>query len=133
MVGKDFCEGSVKHCLKKTIGQAKLSYDELLTALVEVEMVLNSRPITYVSSDDMDEPLTPSRLLIGRRIMSLPDDVTVDEGSDDKFNSAPYRVRHLNKTLNSFWTRWRKEYLLELREATTVVVVVHRFPLVTLL
>ena len=32
---------SVKRCLKKTIGQAKLSYDELLTAVVEVEMVLN--------------------------------------------------------------------------------------------
>ena len=95
---------SMKWCLKKTTGQAKLSYDELLTALVEVEMVLNSRPITYVSSDDMDEPITPSHLLVGQRIMSLPDDLTVDKGSDDEFNSAPNRVRHLNKTLNSFWT-----------------------------
>ena len=33
---------STKRCLRKIIGQAKLSYDELVTALTEVEMVLNS-------------------------------------------------------------------------------------------
>ena len=33
---------SVKRCLKKVLGLARLSYDELFTALVEVEGVLNS-------------------------------------------------------------------------------------------
>lgn len=33
---------SMKRCLRKIVGQAKLPYDELLTALTEVEMVLNS-------------------------------------------------------------------------------------------
>ena len=33
---------STKRCLRKIVGQAKLSYDELLTALTEVEIVLNS-------------------------------------------------------------------------------------------
>ena len=47
------------------MGQAKLSYYELLTVLMEVEMVLNFRPLTYVSADDFEEPLTPSHLLIG--------------------------------------------------------------------
>ena len=43
---------STKRCMQKALGQAKLSYDELLTALVEVELVLNSRPFTYISADD---------------------------------------------------------------------------------
>ena len=60
----------MKWCLNETIRQAKPSYDELLTTLVEVEMVLNLRPLTYmymyVSSDDMDEPLPPSHFLVAR-------------------------------------------------------------------
>ena len=34
---------SVKCCLQKTIGHAKLTYDELLTALTMVEMIVNLR------------------------------------------------------------------------------------------
>ena len=64
---------SVKRCLRKVIGKAKLSYDELMTTLVEVEATLNSRPISYLSSKDFEEPLTPSHLLIGLRIITLPD------------------------------------------------------------
>ena len=64
---------STKRCLRKVLGQAKFSHDELLTALIEIEMVLNSRPLTYISADDLDEPITPSHLLVGRRLMSYPD------------------------------------------------------------
>ena len=44
---------SVKRCLRKIIGQAKFTYDELNTALIEVEGIINSCPLTYVSSDDL--------------------------------------------------------------------------------
>ena len=49
--------GSTKKCLRKMIGQARLSFDEMNTAIVEVEMTLNSRPISYVSMEDPEEPL----------------------------------------------------------------------------
>ena len=39
---------SVKRCLKKTIGRARLTHDELTTAMTEVEMIVNSRPLSYV-------------------------------------------------------------------------------------
>ena len=57
---------SVKRCLKKTIGGAKLTYEELLTVTTETEMILNARPLSYVTSADVEEPLTPSHLLHGR-------------------------------------------------------------------
>ena len=116
---------SVKRSLRKTIGQAKFTYDELNTVLIEIEAILNSRPLTYVTSEDLEEPLTPSHLLIGRRILSLPDDLNyIDDGDEDfvvDSENLQRRTRHLNNVINHFWKRWTKEYLLELRNA-------HRYP-----
>ena len=56
---------STKRCLKKMVGRSRLSLDELNTVLAEVEAIINSRPLSYISSDDLEEPLTPSHLLTG--------------------------------------------------------------------
>ena len=40
---------------KKTIGQARMSYDELVTIVAEVEITLNSRPLTFVCAKVLDE------------------------------------------------------------------------------
>ena len=62
-----------KRCLKKMIERAKLSYDELVTAVIEVEAVINSRPLSYMVADDLEQSLTPAYLLVGQRLLSLPD------------------------------------------------------------
>ena len=63
--------GSVKRCLRKASGNSRLSKDELLTVLVEIEGTLNSRPLTYEYNEAETETLTPSHLIFGRRIKSL--------------------------------------------------------------
>ena len=63
---------SIKRCLKKILRYARLSYEKLLTYLIRVEEVLNSRPLTYVYPEQ-DEQLTPSHLVFGRRILTVPD------------------------------------------------------------
>ena len=55
----------MKRCLKKIIGQARMTYDDLSTLIIEVEAIFNSRPLTYISTEDTIEPLTPSHLIIG--------------------------------------------------------------------
>eukprot|EP00731_Ephydatia_muelleri_P026680 Em0018g780a len=92
----------------------------------EIEAVLNSRPLSYVSGDDMEEPITPSHLIVGHRILNLPDDLSfVCDLDDDEFTlnaiQVTHRVKHLNNVLNHFWKRWRKEYLSGLREAHAYV------------
>ena len=99
---------------------ARLTYDELLTALVEVEMVLNSRSLTVVSADDLEEPLTPSHLIIGHRLRDVPDLQCINVDPDEEFeldsDVATKRARYLDRTISQFWHRWRKEYLVGLRE-----------------
>ena len=113
---------STKRCLRKTVGQARLNYDELPTAVTEVESIINSRSLSYISSDDFEEPLTPSHFLTGRRILSFPDRLCHQHDTDDEDYGATHerltrRLNHLNTVLNQFWKKWRQEYLLELREA----------------
>ena len=81
-------------------------------------MVLNCRPISYVSSEDLEEPLTPAHLIIGQRISALPEvNVHPDEDFEVSQSDLSRRARHLNMVLSHFWKRWRAEYLLELRNA----------------
>ena len=115
-------ERMVQRCLRKTVGQASLTHDELLTAVTEIESIINSRPLSYVSAGDVEEPLTPSHLLIGRRVLNLPDHLRHlcdpgDEDFDVDSTQLTKRMKHLNNTLNHFWKRWRSEHLAELRES----------------
>ena len=58
----------VKSQLKIQLGNARVTIDELLTILLEIERVLNNRPITYDNLTDLDKCLTPNNLLFGRRL-----------------------------------------------------------------
>ena len=40
-----------KECLKRVIGRSSLTFDELHTLLIEVEGVINARPLTYIYND----------------------------------------------------------------------------------
>ena len=85
------------------------------STIVEVKCTLNSRPLTYEYDEVGEEVLTPSHLIFGRRISSLPD--LVDEPEEDT-GGREYsaRFKYLSNRLEHFWNRWRKEYLTSLRE-----------------
>lgn len=111
---------SVKRCLYKILRNARVTSEELYTVLTEIEATLNSRPLTFVSTEDLDEPVTPSHLIYGRRIKSLPDAGKPGEESrveEMSTNKAEKRVRYLRTLKEHFWLRWKREYLLELRNA----------------
>ena len=121
---------STKRCLRKVIGKAKLNYDELLTVVTEVEMIINSRPLSYVTPDDLEEPLTPSHFLMGKKTMSIPDGISSDQDWDDDIQitnpELSRRMKHLNSVLNHFWKRW--ESIFSSYENPTVMALVELRP-----
>ena len=107
---------SVKRCIKKVVGQASLKFDELHTILVEIEEVINARPITYVydDSEGISYSLTPSQLIYGQNVSVAPNDKHFEITSTHQ--SLTRRARHHRKVLNNFSKQWKQEHLLNLRE-----------------
>lgn len=112
---------SVKLALRKTLKRSTLSREELETVIVEIEGVLNSRPLTYVFSDLREPvPLTPAHLLLGRRINSLP---PARINFDSHLINREMLVKKFNyreRLVNMFWKKWSREYLLFLRSTHCV-------------
>ena len=99
---------------EKSSGTARVTYKELLTIIVETEGILNSRPLTYVT-DEMRDLLTPSQLVIGRRLLSSHGSVNRPSEGYHTVHDLSRREKYLNTLLSHFWKRWQKEYLTELR------------------
>ena len=53
-----------KRCLRKILGSARLDYEDLVTVITEDEGTINSRPLTYIYSDDIEEPIKPAHLIL---------------------------------------------------------------------
>ena len=114
--------GIVKNCLRKVLFKRKVSHDELVTIATEIENRVNNRPLSYVDTSlDGLEPLTPSHLLYGYRLNSLPVSVHNDYLEDPNFlcsdkQMVNERFGRLSKVIESFQQHWRKAYLTSLRE-----------------
>ena len=79
----------------------------MMTALTDIEAIINSRPLSYVGDDIRDgRIITPALLAIGRDLESPPDapprkaEVSLSE-----------RFRYQQRLQNHFWSRWLREYL----------------------
>ncbi|GBM17901.1 hypothetical protein AVEN_111057-1 [Araneus ventricosus] len=107
---------SVKLALRKILGKTTLSREELEILLIEIEGVLNSRPLTYVFSEFQEPvPLTPAHMLLGRRVNSLPlARLTIDSNLSNR-KMVIKRFNYRERLTNNFWNKWSKEYLLMLR------------------
>lgn len=98
---------SVKTALRTTLGAQIITEEVLRTVLVEIEGILNSRPLGYVSSDIADpDPVTPNSLLMGRPDSSLPQVVYPES---DLLSRK--RWRHSQILSDHFWKHFVHDFL----------------------
>ena len=110
----EICVKLTKRCLKKVLQNAKLTYEELETVLIQTEGVLNSRPLTYVYEELSEPPLTPSQLVSGRRLLEqVPITETIDENNVSVLGK---RACYVELLLRHFKKRWKFEYLTSICE-----------------
>ena len=65
------------------------------------------------------KPLTPSHLITGRRLLSLPQLIEDEEMSNQELKSPETftcRLLYLSKLLHYYWNRFLREYVVSLRE-----------------
>ena len=98
------------------IGRSCRSFEELNTLLVEVEGIVNARPLTYLYDDleGINFALTPSHIINGRRLQNTPISSHFEIVSTHE--SLTRRSQHQKRLLNQFTETWRMDYLASLRE-----------------
>lgn len=102
---------SAKSHLIRSIGDITLTYEELATLAAKISAVLNSRPLTPLSTDPSEcEYLSPGHFLIGEAPLGIPEPSLIDVAMNrlDRWQLVKRMSQH-------FWSRWHKEYLLTLQ------------------
>lgn len=109
----------MKAALRATLGAQTVSEEVLRTILLEVESILNSRPLGYVSTDIADpDPVTPNSLLMGRPDCSLPQVVYPESELLSR-----KRWRHTQVLADQFWKHFIRHFSAHL---TSTAEMVHR-------
>ncbi|XP_033114100.1 uncharacterized protein LOC117114530 [Anneissia japonica] len=98
---------SVKNALRVALGAQSVTEAVLRTVLIEVEGILNSKPLGYVSSDTRDvNPITPNILLMGRY-----DPVLLQVIYPETELLGRKRWRHSQVLSDHFWKHFITYYL----------------------
>ncbi|WKY15695.1 hypothetical protein Q1695_000859 [Nippostrongylus brasiliensis] len=117
--------GTVKRSFQKTVGRRKLTDELLYTTLCEIESVVNSRPLTSIGNRNSPiEPLRPIDFIY-KDVRHGTTQLTMNEDNEDpdyqpypelsSQKAAKQAISETEKITKKFWTIWKNEYLMELR------------------
>ncbi|XP_077137327.1 uncharacterized protein LOC143800756 [Ranitomeya variabilis] len=109
--------GLVRRILDSTLlqeGTARLTHESLITFMAEAAAIINARPLVPVPNDP-EEPLllTPATLLTQKTGLS-----SAPPGGFDAKDLYKRQWRQVQSLANTFWDRWRKQYLSTLQPRT---------------
>ena len=106
----------LKSALRKIVESAKLNFEELHTVLVQIENMMNTRPLTCLSEENCYENINPSHLMYGQSINRR--NIVDDNGNVITLDKTLIKtcIKHVTAVTNHFWNILNKEYLLSLKQ-----------------
>ena len=111
---------TLKNCMYKTIGKARLSYFEMITQLSLIQDAINSRPLTYRSTEVDLIALTPNDFIKMHckrsLILQFKDVKGLWEQDPPTGRFLSESLLNLNELFCEFRKEWYENYLLSLRE-----------------
>lgn len=103
---------SVKQALERTYGDKVLQERQFEATVLEVESIVNSRPLTYVDGEQESPILTPNDFTMAK-FSAVPIEYQRRVESDDALQKL---WRSSQAHLDAFWRHWSNHYLILLRE-----------------
>ena len=88
-------------------------FEELKTLLMEVKLIINNAPLTYVYPNTIKTCLTLNHLLFGRPLLYYSNTISTVVRNLTVLSSTTDKI---NRISNHFWHRWRHEYVVNLCE-----------------
>ena len=103
---------SSKYHLKIVVIGITLTYEEFLTVIVQIEGILNSRPLCPLSSNEDDfEVLTPAHFLVNRSLNSI-----VEPNLTQLKESNLKRWQKITRIVQLIWKFWHRSYLNQMQQ-----------------
>ena len=99
--------GLIKASLYRTIEKAQLTWAELEEVFLDIEIMLNNRPLPYIEKE-IDYPiLTPNSLILGC-------DVNFPDAAPHECENETIKKRHkyIKRCKEALWKRWKHECLV---------------------
>ncbi|GFX22242.1 integrase catalytic domain-containing protein [Trichonephila clavipes] len=103
---------SIKYNLRRVVSGSNLTYEEFLTVCIQIEGILNSRPLCPLSSNSDDlNFLIPAHFLIGRSMTSV-----VEPNLIELKENALKKWQRVTRLVQLIWNKWHRCYLSELQQ-----------------
>ena len=85
-----------------TIGKAQLTWAEFEEVLLDIQIILNNRPLTNVKEEIDYHILTPNSLMLGRDV-NFPDTAPHESESE----TMKRRHKYIKQCKETLWKTWK--------------------------
>ena len=105
----------IKQALHKSMGIISLRWSKLTEAMLDAEINMKNRHLTYIEEDIQYPVLTPNSMILDR-------DTKMVEGNmmKDKEEDLGWQKRQSERCKDAAWRRWQRDYVTVLRERLNI-------------